>query len=155
MKVWLSSAVALLGAGAVMAQTLDEDMKPLPGQYESRVELISMDIPGVPANMMGMMKGAFERSVTICLTPEEVEEGYKDALRKSQDGECKYKSFSATGGKMNAEMVCDTDNGPMTLTMTGTGTPTTSDVTMMMRGNMGPGPGSMSMRVRQRRIGDC
>lgn len=155
MKVWLISAMALLGTGAVIAQTVDEGMKPQPGQYESRVELLSMDIPGMPANMTGMMKGAFERSVTICLTPEEVEEGYKDALRKSQDGDCKYQRFSATGGSIDAEMICDTENGPMTLTMTGTGTPTTSDVTMMMKGNMGPGPGSMSMRVRQKRIGDC
>jgi len=155
MKRWLSSAVVLLCAGAAIAQTVDEDMKPRPGKYESRVELISMDIPGVPANMMGMMKGAIERSVTICLTPEEVEEGYKDALRKSQEGECKYDSFSATGGKIEAEMVCATDNGPMTLTMEGTGTPTTSNVMMMMQGDMGAGPGSMSMRVRQKRIGDC
>jgi len=155
MKAWLMSAAALVCAGAAIAQTVDESMKPQPGKYESRVELLSMDIPGVPANMMGMMKGAFERSVTICLTPEEVEQGYKDALRKSQDGDCRYESFSATGGRIDAEMICATDNGPMRMTMTGTGTPTTSDVTMMMKGNMGPGPGSLSMRVRQKRIGDC
>lgn len=155
MKVWLAGAVALLGTGAVIAQTVDEDMKPQAGKYESRTELLSMDIPGVPSNMIGMMKGAFETTVTICITPDEVEEGYKDALRKTQDGDCRYKNFSATGGRMEAEMVCDTDMGEMTMVMSGTGTATTSDITMTATGNMGPGPGSLSMRVRQKRIGDC
>ena len=155
MKVWMAGVVALLGTGAVIAQTVDDNMKPRPGRYESRTELLSMDIPGLPANMMGMMKGVFERTVTICLTAEEVEEGYKDALRKSQDGECRYESFSATGGKMDAVLVCKGDEGEMRMVMTGTGTPTTSDVTMKMTGNMGTGPGSMSMRVLQKRIGDC
>jgi len=130
-------------------------MKPVPGKYESRIELLSMNIPGVPSNMMGMMKGIMERKIEICITPEEVEQGYKDALRKAQDGDCKYKSFSATGGKMEGELVCDTEMGKMTMVMSGTGTPTTSDVTMNMEGNMGPGPGSISMRVIQKRIGDC
>ncbi len=155
MKVWMAGVVAVLGTGAVIAQTVDESMKPEPGRYESTTELISMDIPGLPGNMMGMMKGMFEQTVTICLTPEEVEQGYKDALRKTQDGDCQYERFSATGGKMDAVLVCDTENGTMTMTMSGTGTSTTSDVTMKMSGNMGTGPGSMSMRVKQRRIGDC
>ena len=155
MKVWMAGVVALLGTGAVIAQTMDEALKPQPGQYESQIELLSMDIPGMPANMMGMMKGVFERKIKICITPEEVEEGWKDALRKAQDGDCKYKSFSATGGEMDAVLVCDTENGEMTMVMNGTGTPTTSDVTMKMSGNMGTGPGSMSMRVKQRRLGDC
>lgn len=155
MKVWLLGAAALAGAVTVAAQTIDESMKPQPGSYESQITLISMDIPGMPANMMGMMKGAFERKTTICLTPEEVEQGYKDALRKAQDGECRYKNFSATGGSIEAELVCDTENGEMTMVMSGTGTKTNSDVTMTVTGNMGTGPGSMSMRVKQKRIGDC
>ena len=155
MKVWLAGVVALLGTGAVIAQTVDESMKPQPGQYESQTQLISMDIPGMPANMMGMMKGVFERTTKICLTAEAVEEGYREALKKSQDGDCKYDSFSASGGEMEAVMVCDTDEGRMTLTMSGTGTPTTSDVTMKMTGNMGGAPGSLSMRVIQKRVGDC
>ena len=97
----------------------------------------------------------FERKTKICVTAEEVEEGWKDALRKSQDGECKYESFSASGGQMDAVMVCNTENGKMTMEMSGTGTSTTSDVTMKMSGNMGTGPGSMSMRVKQKRLGDC
>ncbi|MDJ0978731.1 MAG: DUF3617 domain-containing protein [Erythrobacter sp.] len=155
MRIWLASAAALLGAGAVIAQTIDEEMKPLPGQYQSRLELISAEIPGMPANMTEMMKGMLERSITICVTPEEVEEGYKEALRKSQDGECRYNSFTATGGRIEAEMVCSTDMGEMTMVMSGTGSPTASDVTMQMTGEMGGGPGSMTMRVRQNRLGDC
>lgn len=155
MRLWLVGAVAALGTGAGVAQTFDEDMKPKPGKYASSKTLISLDIPGVPANMIGAVRGMVERKSTICLTPEDVEQGYREALRRSQDGECRYNSFTASGGKIEADMVCKTDEGEMRLIMNGTGTPTSSDVTMKMSGDMGGRPGSMTLRVVQDRLGDC
>lgn len=152
---------ALAGAGAmacavvVGAQAIDESMKPQPGKYNSDITLIDADIPGLPKQMLGMIKKRMSRSTEICLTAEEVEEGYKQALARTQDGECTYERFNATGGTIDAVMICESPNGPMTMTMNGTGTPTNSDVTMNVVGNMGQGEGSMTMRVVQTRIGDC
>ncbi|MEM9310315.1 MAG: DUF3617 domain-containing protein [Pseudomonadota bacterium] len=155
MKTWLISGVAVLGAATVAAQTVDESMKPQPGSYESQITLVSADIPGLPANMLGMIKEQISRTMTVCLTPEEVEEGYKAALARTQDGECEFERFNASGGVIDAVMICDGPTGPMTMTMNGTGTTTQSDVTMNVEGDMGGGQGSMTMRVVQKRLGDC
>ena len=163
MTTWRFGAV--LGAGAMTlglvggtiaaAQAVDESMKPQPGQYSSDLTLTDIDMPGLPTQMQGMLKKRLSRSTTICLTAEEVEEGYKQALAATQDGECTYERFSATGGVIDAKMICESPTGPMTMTMKGTGTTTNSDVTMNVVGNMGRGEGSMTMRVVQKRIGDC
>ncbi|MEL6486723.1 MAG: DUF3617 domain-containing protein [Pseudomonadota bacterium] len=152
---------ALVGAGAIAcavvagAQAVDEITKPQPGKYNSDITLIDANIPGLPKQMLGVIKQRMSRSTEICLTAEEVEEGYKQALARTQDGECTYERFNATGGTIDAVMICESPNGPMTMTMNGTGTPTNSDVTMNVVGNMGRGEGSMTMRVVQKRIGDC
>ncbi|MEL6239414.1 MAG: DUF3617 domain-containing protein [Pseudomonadota bacterium] len=157
MKVWLYGAAGLAGimSVAVAAQTVDESMKPQPGKYASDLTLIDADIPGLPKQMLGMIKKRMSRSTTICLTAEEVEEGYKAALARTQDGECTYERFNATGGVIDAKMICKGPNGPMTMVMNGTGTKTNSDVTMNVTGNMGGGEGAMTMRVVQTRLGDC
>ena len=152
---------ALVGAGAMAcavvagAQAIDESMKPQPGKYNSDITLIDANIPGLPKQMLGIIKKRMSRSTEICLTAEEVEEGYKQALARTQDGECTYERFNATGGTIDAVMICESPTGPMTMTMNGTGNTTNSDVTMNVVGNMGQGEGSMTMRVVQKRIGDC
>ncbi|MEO0590130.1 MAG: DUF3617 domain-containing protein [Pseudomonadota bacterium] len=145
-------AFASVAAGA---QAVDESMKPQPGKYASDLTMIDADIPGLPDRLLGVIKQRMSRSTEICLTAEEVEEGYKQALARTQDGECTYERFNATGGTIDAVMICESPNGPMTMTMKGTGTTTNSDVTMNVVGNMGRGEGSMTMRIVQKRIGDC
>ncbi|MEO0690289.1 MAG: DUF3617 domain-containing protein [Pseudomonadota bacterium] len=151
------AAVVLASAVAVGAQTIDPGMKPQPGEYESRIEVISVSIPGMPANMADMMRGAMNRTTKFCLTEEDVEEGFKAAMRRSQDGDCQFERFNAVGGKIDAVMICQTETGPMTMNMNGTGTPTQSDVTMTVSGDMGMGEGpmNMEMRVIQNRLGSC
>ena len=157
MKAWImgGAALGLAVAGGAIAPDIDPDMKPMAGMYESDITLLSMNMPGVPANMVDMMRGMFERKTKFCITPEEVEEGFQQAPRKSQEGECSYDSFNAANGRIDAVLVCKGENGTMTMEMSGTGTPTSSDVTMEMSGDLGTGPGSMKMRVKQRRLGDC
>ena len=157
MKNGVVGAIILASAVAVGAQTVDPDMKPQPGEYESRMEVISVSIPGMPANMADMMRGAMNRTTKFCLTAEDVEEGFKAAMRRSQDGECQFERFNAVGGKIDAVMICQTETGPMTMNMDGIGSPTQSDVTMNVSGDMGmdEGPMNMKMRVIQNRLGSC
>lgn len=130
-------------------------MKPQPGKYSVSITMISADLPGVPSDMINVIKQTFERTATICLTPQEVEEGFRDAMRKTQDGDCSFDRFSASGGTIDAKMTCLTQDDPMVITIKGTGTKTSSDVLMQMSGNMGPEQGSISMRVIQKRLGEC
>ncbi|MFL0356023.1 DUF3617 domain-containing protein [Erythrobacter sp. GH1-10] len=145
------------------AMTMDEvasaaassDVKPMPGKYRSDVELISLDMPGAPPQVADMMRGRMSRSFDYCLTQDDVDEGFKEMTRKSQEGDCTFQRFDATGGNIDAEMTCKTGGGTMTMVMEGTGTPTSSDVTMTMSGDMGMGPTTMKFRAQHERIGDC
>ena len=131
-------------------------VKPQAGKYSSKIELLSIDVPDAPPQVAGMMKNMLSRTFDYCLTQEDVEEGFKSSLSKSQQGDCRYERFDVTGvGEIEGEMVCNADGREMRMVMEGSGTPTSSDVTMQMSGDMGVGPGSMTMRVIQNRIGDC
>lgn len=147
------------GAGMSMeqveAQAASSNVRPTPGQYRSDVTLLSIDIPDAPPQMDGMMKKMFSRSFEYCLTQEEVDEGYKSMTRRSQDGDCTFQRFDTDGGRIDAEMTCNTDGRTMTMEMEGTGTETSADFTMTMSGNMGTGPGSMKLRAQHERIGNC
>jgi hypothetical protein len=155
MKVWLAGVLAMFATGVTIAQTVDTQTRPQAGKYESDLTLLSINIPGVPESMMGMMKKTISQKTTFCLSEAEVEEGYQSAMRKSQKGDCSFDRFNASGGTIDAVMTCDSEMGPMTMTINGSGTPTASDVTMQVSGSMEGAPMSMKMRVVQKRLGDC
>lgn len=148
--------VGAAGGDHVSAAAQDPQMKPDPGQYRSDIELVSIDIPGAPPQVADMMRGMMGRTVEYCLTQEEVDQGFESVARRSQEGDCNFQRFDASGGNIDALMTCDVDGRMMTMTMTGTGTSTTSDITMRMEGDMGGmGEGSMTLRAKHQRIGDC
>ena len=148
-------ALGLVGGTIAAAQALDESMKPQSGKYSVSMTMVSADLPSLPPDMINVIKQTFEETRTICLTDKEAREGFRDAMRKTQDGDCSFDRFSASGGTIDAKMTCMTQDDPMVMTIKGTGTKTSSDVMMQMSGNMGPEPGSISMRVVRKRIGDC
>ncbi|MEL6528640.1 MAG: DUF3617 domain-containing protein [Pseudomonadota bacterium] len=159
MKTWIIGGAGLAAALAIgtasTAQQIDAEMKPLPGQYSANITVQSVDMPDAPPEMAGMIGNMMNQEFNFCLTQQEVEEGFRSVMNRSQQGECSYTRFNATGGKIDAEMTCDAGGSPMTMVMKGTGSPTSSDVTMTMSGDMGMGPGSITMRVVNRRLGDC
>ncbi|MGB3711074.1 MAG: DUF3617 domain-containing protein [Erythrobacter sp.] len=148
-------AAALATAPAVLIAQNDGQMLPQAGEYRSQVTLQSLDMPNAPPQVADMMRSMMSREFTYCLTPEDVAEGYRAMTDRSQQGDCTYERFDASGGKIDAVMSCTTDGRRVDMTMQGTGTPTSSDVTMRMSGDMGMGPGSMTMHVTHQRIGDC
>ncbi|MEO1489966.1 MAG: DUF3617 domain-containing protein [Pseudomonadota bacterium] len=89
------------------------------------------------------------RDITLeqCITPEMVDGGYEEMMKENQDGECSYDKFEMSGGNLDAVLVCQTEQGPMTMSMKGTVSATSSDVEMQMAG--------MTIRSQQERIGDC
>lgn len=144
-----------------VAERAEEAIRLEPGQYRSTADLVSIDIPGAPPEVVEMMKRSMsaESSVTeYCLTPEDVEKGYEEMARNSAEGDCSFSRFDVDGGDIDAEMVCQ--GGPQgaeaRMTLTGSGTSTSSDMTMTMRMDAaGMGDGTMTVRVRHERIGDC
>ncbi len=139
------------------AEAQSSAIRPEPGQYRAVVELISVDIPGAPPQVVDMMKQSMAQQTTeYCLTPEEAERGFEEMARQSNEGNCTFDRFDVDGGSIDAAMTCNQDGQNMSMTMQGTGTSTSSDMTMTMNGDI-PGMGSMAMtmNVEHERIGDC
>jgi hypothetical protein len=132
-----------------------EGLKPEPGQYKATITMTGMEIPGMPPEMKGHGAGLTTTS-EYCLTAEEVDKGFEEMMKRGQNGECSYESFSLKGGKMDAVMVCQTPEGTARMTMDGTVTPTTSDFNATMKMQVSQvGEGTMSFTAKHERIGDC
>ncbi len=163
LKFWVLGAGALAAAFAIAgaspddlaAQQLDDEMRPMAGQYQAKMTVLSIDMPDAPPEMAGMMTQMMNRTFKFCLTAAEVDEGFRSVMNRSQQGDCSYSRFNAVDGKIDAEMTCDAGGNPMTMVMQGTGSPTSSDVTMTMSGDMGMGPGTIKLRTQNQRLGDC
>lgn len=149
-----------MSAEEVAAQ-MDKAVRPLPGQYESKAELIALDLPGVPADqaaqMKEMMASSFSRTTSRCLTKDEADKGFEELAKGAQE-DCKIDSFKVDGAKFAGRMICDTADAKGTVTMKGTGTTTGSDMTMAMDMASDGLPGgrmAMTMGVVSKRVSDC
>jgi hypothetical protein len=132
-----------------------EGIKPEPGQYKAVITMTGMDIPGMPAEMAGHGAG-LTTTTEYCLTQEEVDKGFEEMMKRGQNGECSYESFSLKDGKMDAVMVCKTPEGDARMTMDGKVTPTTSDFTATMAMQVPEmGEGKMTFTAKHERVGDC
>lgn len=141
--------------------------KPKPGKYVSSAEMIDFSVPGLPKEhadrLKGMMAGAGSEEASYCLTPEEAEKGFEDAVRKMGEGsrgmKCDFNKFDASGSKLDAELACTGSEGlNAVMKMDGTMEAEASELHMDMT-QKAPGiPGGemhMEMRVKSRRVGEC
>jgi len=156
----LGAAALAIAVGGIAASpdslfAQDLEMRPQAGEYRSNVTLQSLDMPNAPPQVANMMRSMMSREFTYCLTPQDVEEGYRAMTSRSQDGDCSYENFDFSNGRIDAAATCRADGRTMRMTWEGTGSPTSSDIIMTMSGDMGMGPGSMTMRVVHERIGNC
>ena len=148
------------GDGTVSQAEMDaaianaDEVKPEPGKYRVNMEVTEVDLPGAPDQIISMLRSNMNREYDMCITPEEAENGFRDALSQ-QDG-CEVRRFRIDGGDIDMAMVCDQAGEGMEFAMTGEVTPTTSDLDMTMNGNA-PGMGEMTMTMNytQERVGDC
>jgi hypothetical protein len=146
-------------AEAVADRVADAGMKPNPGRWESEFKIVKMDMPGMPAELKGMMDeqiGQVETSVS-CLTKEEAEKSEKDFFRPPERSgeECKYNSFKMGGGRLDADMTCEEGNATQNMRMSGTYGPDAYKMNVKADGNMGEQKMSMEMEIASKRVGDC
>ncbi|WP_088311582.1 DUF3617 domain-containing protein [Novosphingobium sp. B 225] len=137
-------------------------LRPQPGQYRTTIKIGDVSFPGMDQAMAGRMKGMFGaagHSTEFCLTPDKANMGYEEMTRHAAEGNCKYDSFKADGGAIDAQMTCQTAKGMTTKSVLhGTFTPTGSDLKMTTdtSGASLPGGGMhMQAQVISERIGDC
>lgn len=136
----------------------ESGVKPEPGEYRVTMEVLEVDIPGAPPEAVKMMREMMGgQTHQYCLTQDDVDKGFEEMARQSQDGDCSFERFDVDGGSLDAKMTCTQDGqGSVTMTMQGTGSATSSEMDMLMEGNMGGmGKSSIHMKARHERIGDC
>ena len=132
-------------------------VKPEPGQYRARMELVDFEAEGAPPQIVEMMKSNMANTFEYCLTQEDADKGFEEMARTSQDDNCSFEKFEADGGDIDAVMTCQGgEMGNARMTMQGTGGRTQSEMTMTMEGQLpGAGTGKMTMKTSHERIGDC
>ena len=148
------------GDGDVTAsevEALVTDLRPEAGKYSVNLNLVKADIPGAPQQMLDAMAGLMNRSGERCLSEEEAEKGFEEALKEGQGGNCEIDSFALTGNEIDMAMTCAAEGqGSMQVSMTGTVSPTSSDIAVVSTGTIPPfGDSSFEMTMSQERIGDC
>lgn len=145
---------------AKQAEAASGAAKLQPGQWETKVEVSDIQMPGVPAavaeTVKGSMKGAANTTITNCITPEEAERPQGRVFGGASD-QCRYDHFEMRGGRMSAKMVCQDANsgGGMTMTSAGTFTATSFAVSNDMEMKGGAQAMTMKARVTGRRLGEC
>ena len=132
-----------------------------PGKWQTRVTVEDIAIPGMQAAAQAQMKGLFaqQQNVTIdyCVTPEEARRPGGKFFTGKNSGNCRYETFTMSGGKVDAVMRCPGEpSGSMTMKMAGTYTPDSSTTRSEMVVSGGR-EGSMTIKARTeaRRVGAC
>jgi hypothetical protein len=141
--------------------------KPQPGLYDTKVSLLNLSVPGLPADqadrirsMMGNVGGDPSRS---CLTKEEADKGFEESIRKlgqAQGGlKCEFTKFDVNGDKIHADMKCTGPQGmesDMVLDGTASAQQTSMHMAMTQKAAMIPGGEMhMEMQMDSKRVGDC
>ena len=133
--------------------------RPDPGLYRTTVQIVEFDMPGAPNGAAEMMRDSMQQDRTSdnCVTPADVEKGYEDMVRRSQQGDCTFKRFDVAGGRIDAAMACRSERGGTSdIIMTGRAERTSSDMDMTMKMKLpGMGQSTMRMKSRSERIGPC
>lgn len=168
-------ALALVGCGKEDKEPIAAEQvvaeagklaQPLPGQYQTRVELIAFSVPGLPdaqAERIRGMMGDIGGDSSFCLTPEEAAKGFEEPIRKISQGQggltCEFDEFAVNGGKLAAELSCTGAQGisaEMDIDGTATSQGTSMRMAITQKAAMIPG-GEMRMELQMdsRRTGEC
>jgi len=128
-----------------------------PGQWQTRVSIEEVDMPGMPPQAAEQMKRMMAMSQTseMCLAPEEVERPSGDFFGAGEN--CRYDHFKMGGGKIDAAMRCTHGGGSQRMEMAGTYSRDAYEMRMksQMQGGPGGGPATMTMKVEAKRLGEC
>ena len=122
-----------------------------PGKWDTKVSVLDVDIPGMPAEMAAQM------NFTSCLTEEDVKRPKEDFFAGSNK-DCRYDHFTMSGGKIDAALRCEgkPEGGAMNMTINGTYSRDSYEATMAMD-VAGGREGGMKIRSHSEshRVGQC
>lgn len=131
-----------------------------PGEWETTVEVVDIEVPGMPkggphSQALGMMREA-KTTVTNCVTQEEAENPESGVFTGS-NGQCRYERFSMASGRIEGTLNClgQDGGGTMRMTTAGTFSDTAFALDNAMETRLGESVMKMKAKVSGKRIGDC
>lgn len=91
------------------------------GKWELTVELLDMDLgePTAKAAVSDTVKSMKPQVTTQCVTPADAKRGATEVFFPSSGADCRYATYTLTGGRLDATAVCDSPIGKLTAHMTG------------------------------------
>lgn len=147
-------AKAVVQSGVMSGDTMIQ-----PGIWRSKVNVLEMNIPGIPAQYAEKMKQSMaehrNEASSHCVKPEDVKKPKEDFF--GADKSCRYDHFTMGGGKIDVQMTCKEEESTQTSTMTGSYTPTSysMDVSSTGTGSGRENGMTMKMHVDATRVGEC
>lgn len=134
------------------------DLQIEPGQWETSLQLLSVEAPDMPREIEQAMRQRGTRSIQTCITPEQARpEAFNRQIAQAGDT-CQMRDFSMTGGRMTGRMVCRQDGAGETVSdMSGTYTARSFDYRFTTRTDAPAMGGAVNadLRVTGRRLGPC
>jgi hypothetical protein len=138
-------------------------IQPQPGQYRTSIEVLELEIPGMPEEMQRQMRTQMGNAMggeglTYCLTPEDAAaNGAEEMAKNMAAADCTIARFDVSGGTISSEMQCkDASGGTSKVAMEGQMSATGSTMTMTNDIALPDGNRMRSKsRVTAERIGDC
>ena len=115
----IAGLLALAGCGNADGEKSPQDVvreagkseKPLPGLYETAVNVLAYDIPGASPQdadrMRHMMTGLQSQVSRFCLKASDVDKGFEEMIRRAAEGNCTFRKFDAQANSVSAQMTCD------------------------------------------------
>lgn len=150
-------AGALLLAGCTDAASSKREA----GNWVNEVELVKLDVPGMPPEMkegMTQMMAA-ATNTNFCLTPEEAAKSDLESLLESSAGpagECTWTKKDVNGANVDVVGSCVQNGQKADLAMKGTLESKRSDMTITTKAQMPDGKQmEMVMRVKSKHTGAC
>ena len=83
------------------------------GKWEVTNQFTTFEAPGVPENMMGMIKQQMGKGTTVstCLTEEDVANPGADFLGNDEEDGCEFTEFNRSGNSMKIVVSCEPGDG--------------------------------------------
>ncbi|HEX8444095.1 MAG TPA: DUF3617 domain-containing protein [Allosphingosinicella sp.] len=147
--------------GDMTAEQVAEELKDMeiePGQWEATNEILSVNAPNVPGDVLKQMVGK-KTTVSNCITPEQAAKPSANFLAAQQNNQCTYQDWSMESGRMTGTMTCQGGQTPgkVVMIMSGAYGSTRYDLDMDMKTTGLPGGMVMNIKAKTtgRRTGEC
>lgn len=143
-----------------VAAAASEMVKPQPGKYDVKLEVVEFDVPGMDdatkQQMRQVMSSASAQTTSFCLTPEMAEKGPRAMLDGSSDMPCDFSKFEVNGGKLAAEGTCKAQGVDAKVLMTGETTATSSTYRQVTEQTLPTGQkANVTLNITSTRSGEC